>query len=245
MGEVGLEMIHYIFDVDGTLTPSRGQMDEKFSKFFFDFCTLNHVYLVTGSDIQKTREQIGEVIWGMTKRNYQCSGNDVWERGKNIRTSTLKLPDEMWGDLNRAITDSSFPVQNGQHIEERPGLYNLSIPGRNIGNRTRIQYVAYDKHTNERNNIAAKLQKQFPLFEFKVAGETGIDITAIGNNKSQILDDFDPLDVIYFFGDKCDKGGNDHEIALAVHDRGGENSTYQVDSWEGTFSYLQSIKNVV
>jgi phosphomannomutase len=238
-------MINFIFDVDGTLTPSRGKMDEEFSKFFFDFCTLNKVYLVTGSDIQKTREQVGEVIWGMTKRNYQCCGNDVWERGKNVRTSTLKLPDEMWGYLNKAITDSSFPVKNGQHIEERPGLYNLSIPGRNIGNRTRIQYVAYDNYTNERNNIAAKLRERFPLFEFQVAGETGIDITAKGNNKSQILDDFDSSDVIYFFGDKCDKGGNDHEIALAVHDRGGENSTYQVNSWEDTFSYLQAVKNML
>jgi len=88
-------------------------------------------------------------------------------------------------------------------------------------------------------------EAEFPLFEFKVAGETGIDITAKGNNKSQILDDFDSSDVIYFFGDKCDKGGNDHEIALAVHDRGGENSTYQVNSWEDTFSYLQAVKNML
>ena len=235
----------YIFDVDGTLTPSRQRMDKQFAVWFSKFCESNNVYLVTGSDKAKTVEQVGEYIYFCCKKVYQCSGNDVWERGKNVRTSTLKLPDEMWGYLNKAITDSLFPVQNGQHIEERPGLYNLSIPGRNIGNRTRIQYVAYDNHTNERNNIAAKLQEQFPLFEFKVAGETGIDITAKGNNKSQILDDFDPSDVIYFFGDKCDKGGNDHELALAVHDRGGENSTYQVNSWEDTFSYLQAVKNVV
>ena len=30
-----ISMIHYIFDVDGTLTPSRGKIDENFSKFFF------------------------------------------------------------------------------------------------------------------------------------------------------------------------------------------------------------------
>ena len=34
-------MKHYIFDVDGTLTPSRGKIDEEFSKLFFDFCCLN------------------------------------------------------------------------------------------------------------------------------------------------------------------------------------------------------------
>jgi len=41
---------HYIFDVDGTLTPSRQKMDEDFSRFFLHFCTMNSVYLVTGSD---------------------------------------------------------------------------------------------------------------------------------------------------------------------------------------------------
>jgi len=238
-------MIHYIFDVDGTLTPSRGKMDPKFSSFFFDFCTLNNVYLVTGSDLQKTREQVGEVIWGITKRNYQCSGNDVWEKGKNIKTSTLKLPDEMWGYLNKEICDSQFPVKSGMHIDERPGLYNLSIPGRMSGDRTRKQYVTYDNHTNERNNIAIRLREQFPEFDFKVAGETGIDITTKGNNKSQILEDFDPSDVINFYGDKCDYGGNDHEIALAVHDREGENAAYQVKDWMETFSYLQTIETMV
>ena len=65
-------MNKFIFDVDGTLTPSRGKMDEKFSQFFFDFCTLHDVYLVTGSDRPKTVEQIGNVIYGMAKRVYNC-----------------------------------------------------------------------------------------------------------------------------------------------------------------------------
>ena len=120
-------MIHYIFDVDGTLTPSRAKMDEKFSSFFFDFCTLNNVYLVTGSDKEKTIEQVGNVIYGMCKRVYNCSGNDVWERGKNVRKGTIKLPDTMWGYLNKEICESEFPVRTGGHIEERTGLVNLSI----------------------------------------------------------------------------------------------------------------------
>lgn len=232
-------MIHYIFDVDGTLTPSRGKMDKKFSSFFFDFCTLNNVYLVTGSDVQKTREQVGEVIWGMTKRNYQCSGNDVWERGKNIHRGTIKLPDTMWGYLNKEICESEFPVRTGIHIEERPGLVNLSIVGRKAGQRARTQYVHWDNHTNERKNISERLSKLFPDFEFKVAGETGIDITVKGNDKSQVLTDFKESDIIHFFGDKCDKGGNDHEIALAVHDRLGKNSVFQVQNWRETWEHLK------
>ena len=40
----------YIFDVDGTLTPSGGRMNNEFANWFEHFATHNAVYLVTGSD---------------------------------------------------------------------------------------------------------------------------------------------------------------------------------------------------
>ena len=48
----------YIFDVDGTLTPSRQKLDPNFLIFFNSFALANDVYLVTGSDRDKTIEQI-------------------------------------------------------------------------------------------------------------------------------------------------------------------------------------------
>ena len=78
----------FIFDVDGTLTPSRGKMDKEFAKFFNRFCSIQDVYLVTGSDKPETVEQISELTYNLTKRVYQCSGSDVYE-GK---ISILKSP---------------------------------------------------------------------------------------------------------------------------------------------------------
>ena len=52
----------FIFDVDGTLTPSRGIIDLEFKAFFNTFCLMNDVYLVTGSDKPKTVEQISEIL---------------------------------------------------------------------------------------------------------------------------------------------------------------------------------------
>lgn len=60
----------FIFDVDGTLTPSRGLIDGDFAVFFSTFCAENDVYLVTGSDRDKTIEQIGEEIYSLCKRVY-------------------------------------------------------------------------------------------------------------------------------------------------------------------------------
>ena len=69
----------YIFDVDGTLTPSRKQIDHSFWSFFLKFCCSNDVYLVTGSDREKTVEQLGLDICYRSKRVYNCSGCDVYE----------------------------------------------------------------------------------------------------------------------------------------------------------------------
>ena len=79
----------FIFDVDGTLTPSRSLIDLEFKMFFNTFCLTNDVYLVTGSDKSKTIEQISEATYNLAKRVYNCSGCDVWEQGKNVYTTAL------------------------------------------------------------------------------------------------------------------------------------------------------------
>ena len=46
----------YIFDIDGTLTPSRNPINPVFKTFFQHFVKNNRVWLVTGSDKDKTIE---------------------------------------------------------------------------------------------------------------------------------------------------------------------------------------------
>ena len=83
----------FIFDVDGTLTPSRQPMDSKFQKWFAKFQEENYTYLVTGSDRVKTLEQVGSTIYNFADRVYNCSGSDVWEQDKNTHTSDWHLPE--------------------------------------------------------------------------------------------------------------------------------------------------------
>ena len=211
-------MNKFIFDVDGTLTPSRGKIDEKFSQFFFDFCTLNHVYLVTGSDKPKTVEQIGNVIYGMAKRVYNCSGSEVWEGSKQIKVDDWKLPRDARIWLQDKLEESSFPLRTGLHIEERPGMVNFSIVGRNATMGERKLYAKYDTENNERNLIAELFEKRFPKIQAKVGGETGIDIFPLGSDKSQILRDFDPNDELHFFGDAMHPAGNDYPLKKIMLD---------------------------
>ena len=73
-------MKKFIFDVDGTLTPSRKKIVHEFWAPFLIFCRKHDGYLVTGSDRQKTLEQLGLDICYTAKRVYNCSGCDVYEK---------------------------------------------------------------------------------------------------------------------------------------------------------------------
>ncbi len=231
-------MNKFIFDVDGTLTPSRGVIDPVFKDYFLDFCNVNSVYLVTGSDYPKTLEQLDSDICLSVKRIYNCSGNDIWERGVRIDCSTWKLNDKVRSWLLDELENSEFNLRTGNHIEERLGTVNFSIVGRNATPEQRKLYVEWDEQTNERNKISEKFNNTFPNLEARVGGETGLDIYPVGRDKSQVLKDFTAKDNLYFFGDKTMPGGNDYPLADKINNlRLG--SVFQVKNWQNTFEILQ------
>ena len=230
-------MKKYIFDVDGTLTPSRSRITEEFLPFFNQFIEKNDVYLVTGSDRAKTLEQVTPEIYNKCKRVYNCSGSDVYEGDKNVYRDDWELPKEVESFLYDELDYSQFMIRNGNHIERRPGGVNFTILGRAedpfIG---RDRYVEWDRQTNERQDIAERIRNQFPDLTVAVGGQTGLDIGPKGADKSQILRDFSEDDELYFFGDRTEKGGNDYTLAEGVKARGGK--SYKVDTWKDTWKLL-------
>ena len=136
---------------------------------------------------------------------------------KNVFTSDWKLPEQAREWLTKELKSSSFPLRTGIHIEDRPGMVNFSIVGRNATMGERKLYVRYDTANEERVKIAKEFKKQFPDIEAVVGGETGIDIFPVGKDKAQIVEDFDKKDKLYFFGDRMDKDGNDYSLSKKVH----------------------------
>ena len=120
----------YIFDVDGTLTPARKQMKLDFMAYFLKFECKHDVYLVTGSDRQKTVEQLGLDIYNRAKRVYNCSGSDVYEQDRNVYRDDWTPSDKVRQFLQDELDYSQFTIRTGTHIEERPGCINFSILGR-------------------------------------------------------------------------------------------------------------------
>lgn len=227
----------FIFDVDGTLTPSRGPMDPEFQKWFLHFQEHNFVYLVTGSDRAKTVEQVGTKVYNFAHTVYNCSGSDVYQQDKNIFTSNWKLPNLAIDFLTQCMNESFFELRTGLHFEHRPGMCNFSVVGRMANTEQRKLYVKHDTGFDERNTIAQAFCTIFPDIDAKVGGETGIDIFPKGNDKSQILRDFDPNDELHFFGDAMHPEGNDYPLKKQIIDND-LGVCYNIKNWEDTWKIL-------
>ena len=210
-------MKKFIFDVDGTLTPSRGKINPDFLQFMLFFAGTHDTYLVTGSDREKTLEQIGYDLYNSCKRVYNCSGSDVYEADKNVYRDIWELPKQVERFLEDELAYSCFPIRTGVHIERRPGQVNFSILGRgkdpSVG---REEYIKWDNERLEREDILDRLKNAFPDLAMTLGGQTGIDIGPKGSDKSQILRDFNKDDELHFFGDKMQEGGNDYSLAMAI-----------------------------
>ena len=232
-------MKKFIFDVDGTLTPSRKEIAHKFWAPFLIFCRHNDVYLVTGSDRQKTLDQLGLDICHTAKRVYNCSGSDTYEKDKNVYRDDWELPKKVENFLIDELAYSCFPIRNGNHIERRHGGINFSILGRDSDpSLGREEYIKWDKERLEREDIADRIRNQFPELTVALGGQTGLDIGPIGSDKSQILRDFSKDDKLYFFGDRMHMGGNDYTLGQSIKKMGGV--TYPVNTWKDTYKILSS-----
>ena len=97
-----------IFDVDGTLTPSRGKIHPDFAILFTKLTSGEEVYLVTGSDRKKTIEQITPEIYNSCKRVYNCSGSDVYEQDKNVYRDDWELPEKVARFLQDELDSVSY-----------------------------------------------------------------------------------------------------------------------------------------
>ena len=234
----------YVFDVDGTLTPSRNIIDSNFESFLLDWVTLRNVHLITGSDYEKTLEQIGPELAERVTAVHNCAGNSRWSRGQEIYRSEWTIPAEARTWLEGKLEESKFALRTGNHIEERCGLVNFSTIGRGANRAERMIYVKFDNLHKERQQLTKEFNEEFPGLEASVGGETGIDIYEKGHNKAQLLSYLEEVEEIHFFGDAIYEGGNDWPLAKAITARNHSgDSIYRVDGWQATYDILKQISN--
>lgn len=229
-----MEKVTYCFDVDGTLTPSRSIIDEQFRKEFIAFANKHDVCLVTGSDYPKTLEQVGQEVIDACSFVFNCCGNEVRTKDHIRYQSTWKAGGMLLLALEYEKRKSNFQWKTGKHIEQRIGMVNFSVVGRNAQKEERQLYVGWDSVKNERIEIAEHIRKMFPELDCSIAGETGIDIYPKGKDKSQVKEWIE--NKLVFFGDRCEEGGNDYPLAKVA------DIVYNVKDWQETQNILRGIE---
>tara|TARA_Y100000593_G_scaffold72224_1_gene132662 strand:+ start:388 stop:1086 length:699 start_codon:yes stop_codon:yes gene_type:complete len=231
-------MVNFLFDVDGTLTPPRGKMDREFDKFFGQWTVYqqskgNKVYFVTGSDRAKTLEQVSISLYRLIDGSYQSCGNELYVRDRLTKYSQWKMPADLHLDIIEVLEKSKWYGRAENNIEERVGMVNISTLGRSASKVLRKEYYTWDKASGERLDIVDQLSHKHPDISFTIGGEISIDIYPNGKDKSQVLADMEGETI--FFGDRCEKGGNDFTIATMA-DR-----SFSINSWRQTYEILNKM----
>ncbi|XP_042860634.1 phosphomannomutase-like [Penaeus japonicus] len=211
-----------LFDVDGTLTASRKLILKEMSDFMEKVRGKVTCGLVGGSDLKKIAEQMGGMEEVM-KYDFVFAENGLvaFKEGQEIGRESIqnhmgeeKLQEFINFSL-RYMSDIKLPVKRGTFIEFRNGLINVCPVGRSCSQEERDQFGEYDKEHHIREQFVKALEKEFPTLGlvYSIGGQISFDAFPTGWDKTYCLRYLEKdFKEIHFFGDKTDKGGNDHEI---------------------------------
>ena len=237
----------FIFDVDGTLTPSRQRMTEEFAKFFDEWSSKNKYYLVTGSDLDKTKEQLPIAYIDRAEAIFTCCGNQMWRDDELIYDNKFEVTNKLKNALEVMLMSSQYKYRYGNHIEDRGSMVNFSVVGRNCTQEQREEYYEWDKEKGERRKMSIFLKNKFKDLDAVIGGQISIDIYPKGMDKSQILNVIEqerlvPPNEYIFIGDGIENGGNDYPLAELM-DNIEICDWYHTKGWEHTKEILESLND--
>ena len=235
----------FMFDIDGTLTPSRLMMTKEFAKFFDKWSNKNKYYLVTGSDLDKTKEQLPIAYIDRAEAIFTCCGNQMWRDDELIYDNKFELTSKLKNSLEVVLMSSQYPHRYGNHIEDRGSMVNFSIVGRNCTQEQREHFFKWDNERGERKKISTFLKHKFKDLDAVLGGQISIDIYPKGNDKSQVLEHIEklhPTGKIIFIGDGIENGGNDYPLAELMDNMSGCD-WYHTKGWKQTKQILESLSD--
>ena len=235
----------YLFDIDGTLTQPLAEIDDVFAEVFLNWIEEKNkiVYLVTGSDIKKTKKQLFDAFIDRCAGVFTCSGNVFYQDGRQIYANKFKPPEGFIQDLQLYVDEGSqWRRKTGTHIEFRKGMVNFSTVGRGASINLREAYYRWDQRNKEREDIVEYVTNLYPQLEVAIGGQISVDIYPVGMNKSQVVEKLRELhgcDVeMIFVGDRCTPGGNDWPLAQRLDSIVGS-EWYQVLGLEETRALIE------
>lgn len=224
----GRKKVLFLFDVDGTLTPSRLKISEEMKQALRKLKEKVYIGFVGGSDLSKQKEQVGDDILEFFDFGFPENGVSFYRGTKLVSQESIL---EFLGDKNynnfvnfclKYIADVNIPKKRGTFIELRKSMINISLIGRNCTQEERIEFFNLDKEKGFRKQMVDALNKEFSNLglQYSIGGQISIDCFPRGWDKTYCLRHVPEFEKIVFFGDMVHEGGNDYEIYIHVKTKG-------------------------
>ena len=201
----------YLFDVDGTLTDPLSEVDEVFADVFLSWVRDKgkKVYLVTGSDIKKTKKQLFSSFIDQCEGIFTCSGNVLYSKGMKVYENDLELPEGFIEDLKIYLEQGTqWRKKTGTHIEIIVAYIKELYPDFEVSIGGQISVDIYPVGKNK-SQVVDNLEAFY-----------GDDVKLI------------------FTGDRNVAGGNDWPLAQRLDHRAGS-EWFQVDGYEETRALIE------
>lgn len=241
-----------IFDLDGTLTESKSDMDEEMASLLGRLLKIKLVAVIGGGKFEQFQNQFLfklSVPAGLLKKLflfpttgtafYRYNGND-WEKiysqefSPEEKEKIFSALDKTFSELNYQHPDKIY----GEVIEDRGAEIAFSALGQDAPFEIKKKWS--QENLDTRSKIAEILKKYLPDMEVKVTGLTSVDITRKGIDKVYSIEQIQKylgvfLDDMLFVGDAFFEGGNDEPVL-----RTGV-SCFKVKGVEDTKKFISSL----
>jgi phosphomannomutase len=225
-----------VFDLDGTLAPTKAPMDAEMSKLIAKLLSVKKVAVIGGGkysvfqfqflkQLKAPKDLLKHLYLFPTTATsfyrYQNGWKNVYSLhlSKTEKSQIVKAFEEAFVKINYRHPKKTY----GKILEDRGTQVTFSalgqdvvdILGREKGVRAKEQWLKKNKAL--KMNTAALVAKRLPNLEVHAAGFTSIDVTKKGIDKSYGLKQIKkhlgaPISQMLFVGDAIFPGGNDYAV---------------------------------
>lgn len=215
-----------VFDLDGTLAPSKSQMDEEMSLLLGKLLQKISVAVISGGSYAQFQKQFlaslnckkellkNLFLFPTCSTAFYRFENDWKEVYSEKLTKEEKT--KIFEAFEKALKITGFNVTKlyGALIEDRGSQITFSALGQQAPLELKIRW---DPDAKKRLRIKKELESYIPEFEVRVGGTTSIDVTRKGIDKAYGIKQICKLlgfkkEDMLFIGDALFEGGNDYPV---------------------------------
>ena len=224
-----------VFDVDGTLAPTKSEMDREMVELFKQLLRVKKVAVISGAKYEIMKMQLAGSLKASpnllrnlflfpTTATTFLRYNHGWKKVYALTLSPAKVKKIKYA-FERTFKETGYEHPKkvyGELIENRGSQVSFSFLGQDVvkvlgkkGIKMKEDWKA--KNTPLKMMIARHVAQYLPEFEIHAAGFTTIDVTNKGIDKAYGVRQIQkhlhvPIKKMLFVGDAIFKGGNDYAV---------------------------------